>query len=56
MKYLGTLLSTQQEEVINAHGIKKRLTTVRRSVQRTCFNEANVGNYTNNTMERYAHW
>ncbi len=34
MKYLGTLLSTEQEEVSNADGIKKRLTTVRRTVRR----------------------
>jgi hypothetical protein len=34
MKYLGTLLSTETEEVSNADGIKKRLTTVRRSVRR----------------------
>jgi hypothetical protein len=34
MKYLGTLLSTEQEEVSNADGTKKRLTTVRRSVRR----------------------
>ena len=34
MKYLGTLLSTEQEEVFSADGIKKRLTTVRRTVRR----------------------
>ena len=34
MKYLGTLLSTETAEVSNADGIKKRLTTVRRSVRR----------------------
>ena len=34
MKYLGTLLSTEQEEVSKADGIKKRLTTVRRTVRR----------------------
>jgi hypothetical protein len=34
MKYLGTLLSTEQEEVFGADGIKKRLTTVRRTVRR----------------------
>ena len=34
MKYLGTLLSTEQEEISNADGTKKRLTTVRRSVRR----------------------
>ena len=34
LKRLGTLLSTQQEEVFSAHGIKKRITTVRRSVRR----------------------
>ena len=34
MKCLGMLLSTEQEEVSNADGIKKRLTTVRRTVRR----------------------
>jgi hypothetical protein len=34
MKYLGTLLSTETEEVFNADGINKRVTTVRRSVRR----------------------
>ena len=34
MKYLGTLMSTEQEEISNADGTKKRLTTVRRSVRR----------------------
>jgi hypothetical protein len=34
MKYLGTLLSTEQEEGFSADGIKKRVTTVRRSVRR----------------------
>jgi hypothetical protein len=34
MKYLGTLLSTEQEEVLSADGIKKHVTTVRRSVRR----------------------
>jgi hypothetical protein len=34
MKYLGTLLSTQTEEVFNANGTSKRLTMVRRSVRR----------------------
>ena len=34
MKYLGTLLSTEQEEVFSADGIKKRVTTVRRTVRR----------------------
>jgi hypothetical protein len=32
MKYLGTLLTTQTEEVPNADGINKRMTTIRRSV------------------------
>ncbi|HKH36380.1 MAG TPA: hypothetical protein VKA82_04290 [Rubrobacter sp.] len=34
MKYLGTLLTTQTEEVFNANGTNgtKRVTTVRRSV------------------------
>jgi hypothetical protein len=34
VKYLGTLLSTQTEEISNADGINKRVTTVRRSVRR----------------------
>jgi hypothetical protein len=34
MKYLGTLLSTQTEEVSDGNGTNKRLTTVRRSVRR----------------------
>jgi hypothetical protein len=34
MKYMGTLLSTQTEELSNGDGTKKRLTTVRRSVRR----------------------
>jgi hypothetical protein len=34
MKYLGTLLSTETEEVLNPDGTHKRLTTVRRSVRR----------------------
>ena len=34
VKYLGTLLSTETEEVFNADGINKRVTTVRRSVRR----------------------
>jgi hypothetical protein len=34
MKYLGTLLSTETEEVLNADGTSKRVTTVRRSVGR----------------------
>jgi hypothetical protein len=34
MKYLGTLLTTQTEEVSNGDGTKKRVTTVRRSVRR----------------------
>jgi hypothetical protein len=34
MNYLGTLLSTEQEEVFSADRIKKRVTTVRRSVRR----------------------
>jgi hypothetical protein len=34
MKYLGTLLSTQTEEVFNADGINKRVTMVRRTVRR----------------------
>jgi hypothetical protein len=33
MKYLGTLLSTQTEEVSNGDGTKKRVTTVRRAVR-----------------------
>ena len=34
MKYLQTLLSTGTEEVLSADGIKKHVTTVRRSVRR----------------------
>ena len=34
MKYLGTLLSTQTEEVSNGNGTNKRVTTVPRSVRR----------------------
>ena len=34
MKYLGTLLTTDTEEVFNANGTSKRVTTVRRSVRR----------------------
>jgi hypothetical protein len=34
MKYMGTLLSTQTEEVLNADGTNRRLTTVRRTVRR----------------------
>jgi len=34
MKYLGTLLTTGTEEVSNANGTTKRVTTVRRSVRR----------------------
>jgi hypothetical protein len=34
MRYLGTLLTTETEEVFNADGINKRVTTVRRSVRR----------------------
>jgi len=34
MKYLGTLLSTQTEDVSNGNGTNKRVTTVRRSVRR----------------------
>ena len=34
MKYLGTLLTTQTEEISNGNGTNKRLTTVRRSVRR----------------------
>jgi len=33
-KYLGTLLTTGTEEVFNADGTNKRMTTVRRSVRR----------------------
>jgi hypothetical protein len=33
MKYLGTLLTTGNEEVLSADGIKKRVTTIRRSVR-----------------------
>ena len=34
MKYLGTLLTTDTEEVFNANGTSKRVTTVRRSLRR----------------------
>ncbi len=34
VKYLGTLLTTETEEVLNADGINKRVRTVRRSVRR----------------------
>jgi hypothetical protein len=34
MKYLGTLLTTDTEEVSDGNGTNKRLTTVRRSVRR----------------------
>ena len=34
MRYLGTLLSTETEEVSNGNGTSKRVTTVRRSVRR----------------------
>ena len=34
MKYLGTLLSTETEEVSNGNGTTKRVTTVRRSLRR----------------------
>ena len=34
MKYLGTLLSTQTEDVSNGDGTNKRVTTVRRSLRR----------------------
>jgi hypothetical protein len=34
MKYMGTLLSTQTEEVLNADGINRRMTSVRRTVRR----------------------
>jgi len=34
MKYLGTLLSTETEEVLNADGTNRRMTTVRRTVRR----------------------
>jgi hypothetical protein len=34
MKYLGTLLSTQTQELSNGDGTNKRVTTVRRSVRR----------------------
>ena len=34
MKYLGTLLSTQTEEVSNGDGANKRVTTVRWSARR----------------------
>ena len=34
IKYLETLLTTGTEEVLSADGIKKHVTTVRRSVRR----------------------
>ena len=34
MKYLGTMLTADTEEVFNANGTSKRVTTVRRSVRR----------------------
>jgi nitrate reductase beta subunit len=34
MKYLGTLLSTGTEEVLNADGTNRRMTTVRRTLRR----------------------
>jgi len=34
MKCLGTLLSTQTEEVLNADGTNRRMTSVRRTVRR----------------------
>jgi hypothetical protein len=34
MKYMGTLLTAQTEEVSNGDGTNKRVTTVRRSVRR----------------------
>ena len=34
MKYMGTLLSTQTEEVLNADGTNRRMTSVRRTVRR----------------------
>ena len=34
MKYLGTLLTTETEEVSNGNGTTKRVTTVRRSLRR----------------------
>jgi len=34
MTYIGTLLSTLTEEVLNAVGTSKRLTTVRRTLRR----------------------
>ena len=34
MRYLGTLLTTETEEVSNGNGTNKRVTTVRRSVRR----------------------
>jgi hypothetical protein len=34
MKYMGTLLSTQTEEVLNADGTNRRMTTVRRTMRR----------------------
>jgi hypothetical protein len=34
MRYLGTLLTTETEEVSDGNGTSKRVTTVRRSVRR----------------------
>ena len=34
MKYMGTLLSTGTEEVLNADGTNRRMTSVRRTVRR----------------------
>ena len=34
MRYLGTLLTTETEEVSNGNGTSERVTTVRRSVRR----------------------
>ena len=34
MRYLGTLLSTETEEVLNADGTNRRMTSVRRTVRR----------------------
>ena len=34
MKYLGAMLTTDTEEVFNANGTSKRVTTVRRSLRR----------------------
>jgi len=34
MKYMGTLLSTETEEVLNADGTNRRMTSVRRTVRR----------------------